>query len=77
METVTLDRFGRVLIPKLLRQQLRLKPNSQLEMRVLDGEITLRPSVVGEVVERNGVYVWTGTDMLDKSLDELIAEERE
>jgi hypothetical protein len=45
-------------------------------MRVLDGQITLRPSVVGEVVERNGVFVWTGADVLEKSLEQLIAKER-
>ena len=72
-----MDKFGRVLIPKSIREALNLKPEAKLEVRVVDGEITLRPQNQGQVVEKNGFYVWTGADRLDKSLIELIQEVRE
>jgi AbrB family looped-hinge helix DNA binding protein len=77
METIHIDRFGRVLIPKPIREELNLKPDSTLEMRLVDGEIMLRPKSVGEIVEHDGVFVWTGSDNLEKSLIELIAETRD
>ncbi len=72
-----MDKFGRVRIPKSIREALNLKSEVKLEVRVSDGEITLRPQNKGQIVEKNGFYVWTGTDRLDKSLIELIQETRE
>ena len=36
--TVTLDKFGRVLIPKLLRDQLGLVPGAELSLDVHEGD---------------------------------------
>ncbi len=72
-----MDKFGRVVIPKSIREALNLKSEVKLEVRVSDGEITLRPQAQGQVVEKNGFYVWTGADRLDKTLVELIQETRE
>ncbi len=67
MGTIQINRFGRVLIPKPICEELSLKPNSTLEMRLVDGEILLRPKLVGEIVEHDGVFVWTGSDNLEYS----------
>ena len=42
MET-TLDKFGRVLIPKKLRERLGLKPHDTLVLELENGKLTLLP----------------------------------
>ena len=43
---------------------------------MLDGEITLRPTIKGEIELRDGVYVWTGYDPIEVPIDTLIDEAR-
>ena len=38
----TIDRFGRILIPKSLREELDLEPGTVLELEASNGEIRLR-----------------------------------
>ena len=45
MQTVTLDRKGRVLIPKEQREELGLTEDDQLALAVERGEIRLKPIV--------------------------------
>lgn len=40
---IIIDRYGRVLIPKKVRERLGLKPNMALELMVKGDEIVLRP----------------------------------
>ena len=77
METVSIDRFGRILIPKPVREQLSLEPNTNLEMRLIDGEISLRPVATGQILEQDGVFVWTGADFLQTSLVDLVNQSHE
>jgi AbrB family looped-hinge helix DNA binding protein len=60
MET-TVDRFGRVLIPKTLRKDIGLEPGVVLHIEKEDGKILLEP-LTGEprLVEKQGVLVFTG-----------------
>lgn len=76
MQTVQIDRFGRILIPKSIREELNLVPNTTLELRLVDGDIAIHPRLSGEIRKENGVYVWTGADPIEKSLDDLIQETR-
>lgn len=41
--TVTLDKAGRVVIPKALRDELRLEPGDSLELESEGERVTLRP----------------------------------
>lgn len=41
--TVTLDKAGRVVIPKTLRDELRLEPGDSLELESEGERVTLRP----------------------------------
>jgi AbrB family looped-hinge helix DNA binding protein len=50
----TLDRFGRVLIPKSLREQLCLKADDVLELAVEDGKLTLLPQRTLPSLHRKG-----------------------
>jgi AbrB family looped-hinge helix DNA binding protein len=77
-DVVMMDKFGRILIPKAVREQLRLKPDQPLELRSHDGELTLRPTNPGEVIEKDGMYIWTG-DVPQDSWEEItngLREER-
>jgi len=60
MET-TLDRFGRIVIPKQVRDDLGLSPGSVLRLERRDDEIILTP-VTGNarLVLKEGVLVFTG-----------------
>lgn len=75
-QIVHIDKFGRVLIPKPIREKLGFKPEQSLEMQFIDGEITLRPTVKGEIELSDGVYVWTGYDPIEVSIEKLIDDAR-
>jgi bifunctional DNA-binding transcriptional regulator/antitoxin component of YhaV-PrlF toxin-antitoxin module len=75
-ETISIDTFGRVLIPKRLRKALKLEPQTQLEIQIHNGALLLSPRVVGQVVEQDGIFVWTGADV-DGSIDELLQATRD
>lgn len=59
---VTLDKFGRVVIPKAVRDQLGLRPGAVLEIEEGGAEgILLRPRrPEPDLVEEEGVLVFTG-----------------
>jgi AbrB family looped-hinge helix DNA binding protein len=40
---LTIDKMGRVVLPKPVREKLRLSPGDELELECLDDRITLRP----------------------------------
>ncbi len=77
-EMVTIDETGRILIPQSMRDEMKLSPKQQLELQFRDGELTLRPKSQGKIVEKNGMYVWTGEIPNDATEDliEQIREER-
>lgn len=65
MET-TIDRFGRVLIPKGVREEIGLEPGTVLEIEKANGMILLQvQGAEPKVVDREGVLVFTGTATVD------------
>lgn len=54
MEKVKLDRFGRVLIPKRVRDRLSLTPGEELALGVEDGKVILERESAREFVVRKG-----------------------
>jgi AbrB family looped-hinge helix DNA binding protein len=57
----TIDRFGRVLVPKALRDQLGLKPGSVLEMEDSGNEIRIKPVRDRPLLVKKGkVLVYAG-----------------
>ena len=61
MET-TLDKFGRIVIPKRVRDDLGLKPGAVLQIEQADQRILVEPVNDGpHVVVKNGVLVFSGT----------------
>jgi AbrB family looped-hinge helix DNA binding protein len=67
MET-TLDRFGRIVIPKVIRDDFNLKPGSPIRIEESDQVIILKP-IQGEanLHWKDGVLVFTGTPLGDLS----------
>lgn len=78
---VTLDKFGRILLPKALRKALGIRPGAKLSLKVEDSKLTLTPSDPDGMLKRiNGVLVWTGPvgdidfqDVLERTRDERIS----
>jgi AbrB family looped-hinge helix DNA binding protein len=57
----TVDRFGRVVIPKQTRDRFGLGPGASLSVREQEDGILLRPGTGGEPVRRVGhVLVFAG-----------------
>jgi AbrB family looped-hinge helix DNA binding protein len=67
MET-TLDRFGRIVIPKVIRDDFNLKPGSPIRIEESDQVIILKP-LQGEanLQWKDGVLVFSGTPLGDLS----------
>jgi AbrB family looped-hinge helix DNA binding protein len=74
---LTLDRAGRVLIPKALRKQLHLGPGDTLQLDSEGTEITLRPVRAKALLKKErGVWVYQG-ETTHASIPDLIDRERE
>ena len=56
--TVTIDKAGRLVLPKAMRDALHLKPGSSLEVERRDDELILRtPQPDAEIIYKNGIPV--------------------
>jgi AbrB family looped-hinge helix DNA binding protein len=74
---ITLDKAGRVVIPKPLREQLRLGPGDALAIDSYDECITLRPVRSHAALKKEyGIWVYQGAPS-DVSISDLIDRERE
>ena len=54
--SVTIDKAGRLVLPKTMRDALHLKPGSSLEVEQRDDEVVLRlPQPEAELIYKNGI----------------------
>jgi AbrB family looped-hinge helix DNA binding protein len=76
---LTMDKAGRVVIPKPLREKLHLEPGDVLEMENTGEQITLRPvRGTGPLTKEHGVWVFhTGQPLPVSSTDEMLQQIRE
>jgi AbrB family looped-hinge helix DNA binding protein len=81
--TVTIDKFGRVLIPKAIRERLQLTPGAELTLEVHDSHGTA-PSIElrheeakPPLVRKGGLLVFTGKLPDDFDFDEHLKKQRE
>jgi len=57
--TLNIDRAGRVVLPKPVRDELQLSPGDSLELEVSQDRIVLRPARSrGRMFKENGVWVF-------------------
>jgi AbrB family looped-hinge helix DNA binding protein len=71
---VTLDRAGRVVLPKTLRDELRLSPGDVLDLTVKGDEVTLRPRRGATPLQKErGVWVFrTGKPLTAGETEETL-----
>jgi AbrB family looped-hinge helix DNA binding protein len=80
ISTVTLDKAGRVVIPKALRDELRLEPGDSLALEAEGENIALRPlRSASPLRKERGVWVFhgsrkLGTAVTDKVLRDIRAQ---
>jgi AbrB family looped-hinge helix DNA binding protein len=76
---LTMDKAGRIVIPKSLREELRLAPGDDLEMESVGEEITLRPvRGTGPLTKEHGVWVFrTGQPMPASATADMLRHIRE
>ena len=76
---LTLDKAGRIVIPKPLREQLHLEPGDALEMESAGEQITLRPvRGTGPLTKEHGVWVFhSGQPLPSSATDEMLRQIRE
>jgi len=74
-----IDKAGRVVIPKPLREELHLEPGDTLEMENAGEHITLRPvRGTGPLAKEHGVWVFrTGKPLPASATDDLLQRIRE
>ena len=74
---LTLDRAGRLMIPKTLRQELHLGPGDLLQLENEGDQITLRPFRPEALLKKEyGVWVYQG-EPTNASIPDLIDRQRE
>jgi|HubBroStandDraft_1064217.scaffolds.fasta_scaffold00359_4 AbrB family looped-hinge helix DNA binding protein len=77
--TVTLDKAGRVVIPKILRDELRLEAGDELSLESEGERLTLRPvRSASPMRKEHGVWVFRGSQRLSAvATDQVLRDLRE
>lgn len=66
-----IDKAGRIVLPKLMRDELRLEPGDVLEIERSGEEIILRPSRgEGQLRKKHGVWVYRAGEPLSAAVVE-------
>lgn len=75
---LTVDRAGRVVLPKPVRDELQLSPGDSLELESSEDQIVLRPvRGNGPLRKKRGVWVFrTGQPLSLETVNETMAEVR-
>lgn len=75
---LTIDRAGRVVIPKPVREELHLEPGDALDMESAGEQITLRPvRGSGPLTKEHGVWVFhSGEPLSASATDEMLQQIR-
>jgi len=58
----TIDKFGRLVLPKQIRDRIGLKPGSEIEIEELESKIIIRHSEQKTPLQyEDGILVFSGT----------------
>lgn len=73
----SLDKAGRIVLPKPVRDKLRLQPGDNLAVETADDSITLRPiRPQSSIRKKRGIWVYHG-QLPNDSIVDLIDQVRE
>lgn len=80
--TLTIDKAGRVVLPKPVREALQINPGDSLELESSDDHIILRPALTrGRIFKKQGVWVFDSgskvpisADVVNKTIRRVRAE---
>jgi AbrB family looped-hinge helix DNA binding protein len=76
--TLTVDRSGRLLLPRPVRERLGLKPGMELEASEIPEGLILRPAKAApSMIRREGFWVHQGKLADDASFARCVADDRE
>ena len=76
----TIDKGGRLVIPKAVRMAAGLEPGAEVELRVVDGRVEIVPAPLDVRFERRGRFLvavpqgsvpTVGADEIERSLQDL------
>ena len=74
---ITIDKAGRVVIPKPLREKLGIGPGDTLALDSEGERITLRPVRPSPTLKKKyGIWIYQG-EATDASINEIVDRERE
>ncbi|MBL8217636.1 MAG: AbrB/MazE/SpoVT family DNA-binding domain-containing protein [Bryobacterales bacterium] len=72
----TIDRAGRVVLPKSLRDELQLEPGETIELERVGDQITLRPQRgAGTMRKKRGFWVFRSATPLTASVTDSVLED--
>jgi AbrB family looped-hinge helix DNA binding protein len=76
--TITIDKTGRVVIPKEIREEFHLEPGDQLAVETDSERVTLRPIHRGSPLRKEGgVWVFAGGKRLSlEDANRLVGDAR-
>jgi len=77
--TVEIDKLGRLVVPKKVRDAVGMRPGVPLEMEVQGSEVVLRPQTAPRgLYKEEGLWVYDGgTPMTNDMVNEWIAGDSE
>jgi AbrB family looped-hinge helix DNA binding protein len=75
---VTMDRLGRIVLPKKLREEAGIEPGMPLDMRIDDGRIEIEPaSLEVRIVKKGPVAVAIPEEPRPRLRHEVVRHTRE
>jgi AbrB family looped-hinge helix DNA binding protein len=78
-DRLTIDKAGRIVLPKPLRDELRLEAGDTLEVESSGEEITLRPARGNaQLRKKHGVWVYrAGEPLTQATIDKTVRQVRD
>jgi AbrB family looped-hinge helix DNA binding protein len=79
MNTITIDKAGRIVVPKPIREELQLSAGDSLELERSDDRIIIRPArSKSRMYKKRGIWVLhTGKPLRANVIEETIRKVRE
>lgn len=75
---VRIDKAGRIVLPKPVRDRLGLRAGARLQISEGPEGLVLRPATTrSSLVRRNGRWLYTGKAPRDVNWDRLVADDRD